>query len=127
MINQQVTAEAIFKKIAREKRIPLKDVKQIGDEIFAEIKASLLTQREVKLPFGTFQLVFQPPEMHRNVRAQKVVRYGPGWKTNFVPTSTFRDELRGPKEEVNDPDLYFRLVESSSRVGMDMDAEEAEA
>lgn len=121
---QQITTTDIYSKISRKLRVPLKEVKQIGEEIWAEVQHSLLTQREVKVPFGTFELIFQEPETQRNVRNQTVVRYGPGWKVSFKPSSTFRNKLRGDKETLDDPELYYRLVDSRSRMRVDEPVEE---
>lgn len=121
---QQISHKDIYAKLARKLRIPIKDVTSLGNEIFNEIEAALLTRHEVKLPFGTFQLIFQAPEYHRNVRAQKVVHYGPGFITEFKCTTAFRNKLRGEKQDIDDPDMYFNLVETRSRVKPDLVLEE---
>lgn len=83
---EKITKADLVEKIREEIKVDQKDISNIIDLLFSEIKDSLKNGNTIELRgFGTFKTKFSERKQARNPKTGEVVDVKPHYKAAFIP------------------------------------------
>lgn len=97
---EKKTKADLVEKIREQSKIDQKDISNIIDLLFSEIKDSLIKGNIIELRgFGTFKTKYSERTKGRNPKTGEVVELQPHYKATFLPGKELQEELAAIKQD----------------------------